>query len=85
VGALMATLMDLVRSWESVAAEFRERAQDSRTAAGSSNPECCRSMAVALEMCGRELRGVIGIPAMPPPAEVEPIPPTSRTGEAPRA
>jgi hypothetical protein len=83
----MAALMDLVRSWESVAAEFRSRAQDSPTAAGSSNPECCRAMAVSLEQAARDLRGVVGVPAsVPPPnpdAVSEPPPATARTGEAP--
>jgi hypothetical protein len=77
----MATLMDLVRSWESVANEFRARAQDSKTAAGVGNPECCRSMAVAMEACASELRGVVGVPeSVRPPNPDEPVPATQPTG-----
>jgi hypothetical protein len=79
----MATLMDLVRSWESVAGEFRARAATSKTANGSANPESCRSMAMALEQAARDLRGVMGVPArVPPPNPDATCPTTSRTGEA---
>jgi len=53
-------MLDLCENWESVASEFRERAAKSQTANGKPNPEVCRSIAVGLEQCARDVRKIMG-------------------------
>lgn len=62
LAAVSTGLLQLIHSWESVASEFRARAEKSKTADGRPNPEVCRAIAVGLEQCARDLRKAIGAP-----------------------
>ncbi len=77
-------MLDLCENWEKVANEFRERADKSKTANGTPNPEICRGIAVALEQCARDVKKIIEripehtvlYPSQPPD--------TLRTGKTPK-
>ncbi len=74
----MTTLCGLVSRWERTAATIRGRATPG-------NGDVSRSVAVAVEQCARDLRGLIGVMPSDPPPPVEPSvpPPTLPSGGAP--
>lgn len=57
---LLKNLINLCHNWESVANEYREKAEKSITANGKPNPEVCRAIAVGLEQCARDIKKIIG-------------------------